>query len=114
MREAPAGLYAFQPDPATEQYPLALISPASEKTVSSMLGELRERPGMLQMHPSDAEARGLAHRRSRARLQRSRRSAVPGRRHHERPAGNRQPVEGPVAQEHLQRLDRRTRSRRIR
>ncbi len=58
--EAPAGLYSFQPDPATERYPLALISPASEKTVSSMLGELRERPGMLQMHPSDAQARGLA------------------------------------------------------
>jgi len=58
--EAPAGLYGFQPDPATERYPLALISPASEKTVSSMLGELRERPGMLQMHPFDAQARGLA------------------------------------------------------
>ena len=58
--EAPAGLYAFQPDPATKQYPLALISPASEKTVSSTLGELRERPGMLQMHPSDAAERGLS------------------------------------------------------
>ena len=58
--EAPSGLYVFQPDPATEQYPLALISPASEKTVSSMLGELRERPGMLQMHPSDAAERGLS------------------------------------------------------
>jgi anaerobic selenocysteine-containing dehydrogenase len=58
--EAPQGLYVFQPDPATEQYPLALISPASEKTVSSTLGELRERPGMLHMHPSDAAARGLA------------------------------------------------------
>jgi anaerobic selenocysteine-containing dehydrogenase len=58
--EAPSGLYAFQPDPATDQYPLALISPASEKTVSSMLGELRERPGMLQMHPSDAAERGLS------------------------------------------------------
>jgi anaerobic selenocysteine-containing dehydrogenase len=58
--QAPAGLYAFQPDPATDRYPLALISPASEKTVSSTLGELRERPGMLHMHPSDAAARGLA------------------------------------------------------
>jgi anaerobic selenocysteine-containing dehydrogenase len=58
--EAPGGLYAFQPDPATDRYPLALISPASEKTISSMLGELRERPGMLQMHPSDAAARGLS------------------------------------------------------
>jgi anaerobic selenocysteine-containing dehydrogenase len=58
--EAPHGLYGFQPDPATERYPLALISPASEKTISSMLGELRERPAMLQMHPSDAAARGLS------------------------------------------------------
>jgi anaerobic selenocysteine-containing dehydrogenase len=58
--QAPAGLYAFQPDPATEQYPLALISPASEKTVSSTLGELRERPGILHMHPADADLRGLA------------------------------------------------------
>ena len=40
--------------------PLALISPASEKTVSSMLGELRERAAMLQMHPADAADRGLA------------------------------------------------------
>ena len=57
---APAGLYGYQPDPATPEYPLALISPASEKTVSSTLAELRERAAMLQMHPSDAAARGLA------------------------------------------------------
>ena len=56
---APAGLYGYQPDPATEAFPLALISPASEKTISSTLGELRERPAALQMHPSDAHARGL-------------------------------------------------------
>jgi anaerobic selenocysteine-containing dehydrogenase len=59
--EAPAGLYGFQPDPGTDRYPLALISPASEKTITSTLGELRERPGMLHMHPSDAAERGLAH-----------------------------------------------------
>jgi anaerobic selenocysteine-containing dehydrogenase len=59
-REAPAGLYGFQPDPATDRFPLALISPASEKTVSSTLGEQRERAAILQMHPSDAEARGLS------------------------------------------------------
>jgi anaerobic selenocysteine-containing dehydrogenase len=58
--QAPAGLYGFQPDPATDRYPLALISPASEKTVSSTLGELRERAAVLQMHPADAHARGLA------------------------------------------------------
>ncbi len=58
--EAPAGLYGYQPDPATEQFPLALISPASEKTISSTLGELRERPGMLHMNPADAAARSLS------------------------------------------------------
>jgi anaerobic selenocysteine-containing dehydrogenase len=57
---APAGLYGYQPDPATDAFPLALISPASEKTVSSTLGELRERAAVLQMHPADATARGLA------------------------------------------------------
>ncbi|HXW05478.1 MAG TPA: molybdopterin-dependent oxidoreductase, partial [Vicinamibacterales bacterium] len=49
--QAPAGLYGYQPDPATDRHPLALISPASEKTISSTLGELRERAGVLQMHP---------------------------------------------------------------
>jgi anaerobic selenocysteine-containing dehydrogenase len=58
--QAPGGFYTYRSDPATERYPLALISPASEKTVSSMLGELRERAGMLQMNPADAAARGLA------------------------------------------------------
>jgi anaerobic selenocysteine-containing dehydrogenase len=59
--EAPLGLYGFQTDPATDAYPLALISPASEKTISSTLGELRERAGVLHMHPSDAGERGIAH-----------------------------------------------------
>jgi anaerobic selenocysteine-containing dehydrogenase len=57
---APMGLYAFQPDPATEQYPLALISPASERTISSTLGELPRPDVKLLMHPDDAAARGLA------------------------------------------------------
>jgi anaerobic selenocysteine-containing dehydrogenase len=57
---APAGLYGYQPDPATGQYPLALISPASEKTISSTLGELRERAAMLHINPADALARGIA------------------------------------------------------
>lgn len=58
--EAPAGLYGYQPDPATPDFPLALISPASEKTISSTLGEVRERAAVLQMHPEDAAVRGLA------------------------------------------------------
>src|SRR5207249_5372300 len=57
---APLGLYTFQPDPATDRYPLALISPASERTISSTLGELPRPDVKLLMHPVDAEARGLA------------------------------------------------------
>ncbi len=58
--DAPAGLYGYQPDPATEAFPLVLISPASEKTISSTLGELRERAAMLHIHPADAAARGIS------------------------------------------------------
>ena len=57
---APQGLYRYQPDPATEQFPLALISPASDRTISSTLGELGRRDVKLLMHPDDAAARGLA------------------------------------------------------
>ncbi len=56
---APLGLYRFQPDPATEAYPLALISPASDRTISSTLGELPRTDACLTMHPDDARARGL-------------------------------------------------------
>jgi anaerobic selenocysteine-containing dehydrogenase len=60
-QQAPGGFYSYRPDPATDRYPLALISPASEKTVSSMMGELRQRAAMVQMNPEDAAARGLSH-----------------------------------------------------
>jgi anaerobic selenocysteine-containing dehydrogenase len=51
--------YGWQPDPATAEYPLCLITPASEKTVSSTLGELRVQPASLYMHRDDAAARGI-------------------------------------------------------
>lgn len=57
--EAPAGLYTFLPDPATARYPLALISPASDKTISSTLGELPRPAVSLLMNPVDAAVRGL-------------------------------------------------------
>jgi anaerobic selenocysteine-containing dehydrogenase len=57
--EAPAGLYGYQPDPATPAYPLALISPASERTISSTLAELPRPEVRLLMHPEDAAARAL-------------------------------------------------------
>jgi anaerobic selenocysteine-containing dehydrogenase len=58
-REAPDGLYAYQPDPATEAFPLALISPASERSISSTLSELPRPDVGLLMHPTDAAARAL-------------------------------------------------------
>jgi anaerobic selenocysteine-containing dehydrogenase len=57
--DAPAGLYGYQPDPATADFPLALISPASEKTISSTLGQLRPQLARLAIHPDDAAARGI-------------------------------------------------------
>jgi len=58
-RDAPAGLYGYQPDPATPEFPLALISPASERSISSMLAELPRPEVRLLMNPADATARGL-------------------------------------------------------
>jgi anaerobic selenocysteine-containing dehydrogenase len=57
--QAPMGLYGYQPDPASTEYPLALISPASERTISSTLGELSRPDVTLDMHPDDAAARGI-------------------------------------------------------
>jgi anaerobic selenocysteine-containing dehydrogenase len=57
--EAPQGLYAFQPDPATEAYPLALVSPSSERTISSTLGEVARPAVALEINPADADARGI-------------------------------------------------------
>ena len=58
-KQAPMGLYGYQPDPATSEYPLALISPASERTISSTLGELSRPEVRLEMNSADADARGI-------------------------------------------------------
>ena len=58
-RETPAGLYTYRPDPGTTEFPLALISPASERTISSTLAELPRPEIRLLMHPDDAAARDL-------------------------------------------------------
>ena len=58
--EATAGLYVYQPDPATGEFPLALISPASEKTISSTLAEIPRPEVRLLMHRDDAVDRGIA------------------------------------------------------
>lgn len=58
-REAPHGLYAVQPDPASERYPLALISPATGRTISSTFGQLYREQVPLEIHPADAAARAI-------------------------------------------------------
>jgi anaerobic selenocysteine-containing dehydrogenase len=59
-REAPHGLYAFQGDPGTERHPLALISPATNRTISSTFGQLYQDRVALEIHPEDATPRGIA------------------------------------------------------
>ena len=58
-REAPRGLYGWQEDPATERFPLALISPATNRTISSTLGELYRDQVSLEIHPGDAAVRDI-------------------------------------------------------
>ena len=58
-REAPEGLYAFRPLADEARFPLALISPASDRMISSTLGELDRSPARLEMHPDDAARRRI-------------------------------------------------------
>jgi anaerobic selenocysteine-containing dehydrogenase len=58
-REAPEGLYAFRDLAENGRYPLALISPASDGTITSTLGELRRGLVPVAIHPDDAAARGV-------------------------------------------------------
>ncbi|HEY4575800.1 MAG TPA: molybdopterin-dependent oxidoreductase, partial [Thermoanaerobaculia bacterium] len=58
-REAPRGLYFFQEEPASERYPLALISPSTNRTISSTFGQLVRRKISLEIHPDDAGKRGI-------------------------------------------------------
>jgi anaerobic selenocysteine-containing dehydrogenase len=46
-------------DDGVGRYPLALISPSSDRTISSTLAEYGFKEAALAMHPSDAAARGL-------------------------------------------------------
>lgn len=55
----PGELYRYRTDPATEAWPLSLISPASEHTISSTLGQLRPGIVRLKIHPDDAHARAI-------------------------------------------------------
>ena len=54
------GLPQWTPVAHAAEYPLMLISPATSKLVNSMFGEFQSPEPTLVMHPTDAEARGLA------------------------------------------------------
>lgn len=58
--EAPHGLYHFQADPASDAYPLSLISPATDRTINSTLGEAARPDVVLDISDADAAARGIA------------------------------------------------------
>ena len=64
MRLDPAelgpSLYAYREPAADARFPLTLISPATDRTVNSMLGELKKDEAELHLHPDDARARGLS------------------------------------------------------
>lgn len=51
--------FQYQPVPG-EKYPLALISPASSKMISSTLGEFNYSRLTVTTHPDDARARGIS------------------------------------------------------
>jgi anaerobic selenocysteine-containing dehydrogenase len=52
--------YRVHDDPASPAFPLALISPSSDRSVCSTLGEYGFKEGWVDVHPEDAAARGLA------------------------------------------------------
>src|SRR5262249_15051452 len=58
-RDAIGGLYTYKPDPGSQDFPLALISPAMSTQISSYFGQLRTAPGAVEMSTADATARGL-------------------------------------------------------
>ncbi len=51
--------YRYRP-PRTGRWPLALISPASARRISSSLGEVGRQELTLSLHPEDAAVRGIA------------------------------------------------------
>jgi len=58
--EAPRGLYGYIDDPASEAFPLALISPSTSDAISSTLYQHVRKHVPLEMHPDDAVLRGIA------------------------------------------------------
>jgi anaerobic selenocysteine-containing dehydrogenase len=59
QQKARDGLYSYQPDPLTDEYPIALISPALATQISSTFGQLRNKPAHVELALSDAQQRGI-------------------------------------------------------
>jgi anaerobic selenocysteine-containing dehydrogenase len=57
--EAPQGMYRYQADPATSEFPLTLISPSTSDAISSTLYQRVQKQVPLEMNPHDAAARGI-------------------------------------------------------
>jgi len=57
--EAGGALYRYQPDPGSDQYPIALISPAVSGQISSTFGQLRAAEVAIELAAVDAAARGI-------------------------------------------------------
>jgi len=58
--EVEGGLYRYREDPEDDARPLALVSPASGKLISSSFGQRISGPVPVELHPDDAAARGLS------------------------------------------------------
>jgi anaerobic selenocysteine-containing dehydrogenase len=59
-RSAPQGLYAFLPLAGGDEFPLAFISPATSKAISSSLYQLVREAVPVELNPADARARRIA------------------------------------------------------
>ena len=105
-QDAPAGLYGYQPDPATAEFPLA--SDLAGQRSDDLLHARRAAAAPRGAADSSVRCRGARHRRRRGgpRVQLARRGPVPGGGVDRCAGGDRVAAEGPLAQEHVQRSDR--------
>ena len=58
-REAPQGLYQYVRRDRDPQYPLQMISPATEHRINSTFGQLSRQTAVVEIHPEDAELRSI-------------------------------------------------------
>ena len=54
-----ADVFTFRPDPGTSEHPFAMLSPATDTTINSILGELQTTLQPCHLAPSDAARLGV-------------------------------------------------------